>query len=173
MTTVVVNRKCIAADRQLLIKGDAGGTHFVDGPKLTMSACGTFAYASTGIDLSKRQMVELEELFRKITRHFTMGGALSDKEFTNLATAVHSRVVKPTLILTRNMFISVLDGLIAISDEHVDFVSIGTGGSFAASAMVAGRTPKQAVEFACLHDTLSGYGVDVIHANKLKAIKVG
>lgn len=173
MTTIVVNSKCIAADRQLLIKGDDGGTHFADGPKLKLSDCGTFVYGSTGIDLSKNHTDELEKLFRMVAHHFAGGGQLTDAGFTELALAVSKRVRKPTLILTRKLFISIIEGLISISDEYIDYFAVGTGATFASSAMLSGRTPKQAVEFANRMDTLSGRGVDVYHANKLKAIKVG
>lgn len=173
MTTIVVNSKCIAADRQLLIKGDDGGTHFTDGPKIKLSPCGTFAYGSTGIDLSKNHTEDLEKLFRAVAHHFSGGGQLTDEGFTEMALAVNKRVKKPTLILTRKVFISIIEGLIAVSDEYIDYYAVGTGATFASSAMLSGKTPKQAIEFANRYDALSGFGVDVINANKLKAIKAG
>ena len=86
--------------------------------------------------------------------------------------AVKKRIRKATLILTRKKFISIINGIIAVGDDSVDFFAVGTGGTFATVAMIAGRTPKVAIEFACKCDTLSGGPVDTIRANQLKAIKV-
>lgn len=172
MTTIVVNKTGIAADRMLLVTGDEGGRHFCDGPKIKISDCGTFAYGSTGLNTAAAHTKDTEELLRTIVNHVSSGGLVDDKSFTDVCLAAQKRIKKPTLILTRKTFISVIRGIIAVADDSVDFFTVGTGSAFAMVAMNAERTPTKAVEFACSCDTLSGGAVDFIRANKLKAIKV-
>lgn len=172
MTTIVVNKSCIVADRRLLITGDEGSKHFADGPKIKISECGTFAYGSTGMNMAPADNRDIEELLRTIVNHASSGGLVDDASFKEVCLAASKRLRKDTLILTRKKFISIIRGIISVADDSVDFFTVGTGSAFSMVAMNAGRTPKQAVEFACHCDTLSGGPVDIIRASKLKAIKV-
>lgn len=172
MTTIIVNKSCLVADRMLFVSGDEGSKHFRDGPKIKISSCGTFAYGSTGMNTVSADNADLEELYRTIVNHVNSGGLTDDDSFTEVCLAVKKRIRKATLILTRKKFISIINGIIAVGDDSVDFFAVGTGGAFATVAMIAGRTPKAAIDFACECDTLSGGPVDTIRANQLKAIKV-
>lgn len=172
MTTIVATRKCLVADRKILVVGDSGSAHYIDGPKIKISACGTFAYGATGLNVVAGENSELEELFKTLVTYVNTGGGVTDEEFTTLGLAVQKRVRKNTLILTRKHFILIHKGLVNVADNAVDFFAVGTGEAFATMAMVAGKTPKQAVELACKLDTLSGGPLDVILASKLKLPKV-
>lgn len=172
MTTIIVNKTCLVADRKLLVTGDEGSKHFRDGPKIKISSCGTFAYGSTGMNTVSADNADLEELYRTIVNHVSAGGLTDDASFKDVCLAAKKRIRKGTLILTRKKFICIVNGIIAVGDESVDFFAVGTGGTFGTVAMNAGRTPKAAIEFACECDTLSGGPVDTIRATQLKAIKV-
>lgn len=50
----------------------------------------------------------------------------------------------------------------------LDFVAIGCGRDFALSAAYLGKTLKEAIEFASVHDIDTGMGVDILHLKKEK-----
>lgn len=169
MTTVVVTKKEIVADRRILIVGDEGGRHYRDGAKIKISNDGTFAYGSTGMLLGDEDARDTEFLIGLLVTHVNSGASIEDPGFADMVRGIKKKLTKPHLILTRKTFIGVIDGVINVADNSVDYFVIGTGTSFANIALQAGQTPKAAVGFATRYDALSGGPVDVITATKLKA----
>lgn len=165
MTTVVVNKNQLVGDRKILISKSAASRHFVDGPKIFRSADNTFAYASTGMLHSVDTRIEHELLMKTMLLQIEKG-ELTD----HVKELVRKNILKDTLILTRKGFYHVYGGYPYCSSPETDWFVIGSGESMASTALVAGRTPREAVVFASKHDELTGSVVDTICATTLKAL---
>jgi ATP-dependent protease HslVU (ClpYQ) peptidase subunit len=70
--------------------------------------------------------------------------------------------VDVTVLELRNDGIWIYESTIIPAKIKNDFWAVGTGANYAIAAMHLGKSPKEAVEIACLYDTSSNGPIDVL-----------